>query len=214
MKGMQQGEKKRGQTLCGVLKHPLRVRILEVLNEGPKSPSQFVEEGLVPKAHYDHYQQALSLAAYHFRELEKEGCLRIVDTIPRRGATEHVYEGTARVYFTDEEFEQLAPDERSQFSRISFQGWIARADNAMRAGTFDARPDRWLTWVPFGTDERGWSDLTKAMAHCYATVEQIRHDSADRLAASGEEAISITFGMSGFQSPPPPPLPPAEPVGS
>jgi hypothetical protein len=182
-------KKKRGQTLCGVLKHPLRVRILEVLNEGPKSPSQFVEEGLVPEAHYDHYQQALSLAAYHFRELEKQGCLRIVDTIPRRGATEHVYEGTARVYFTDEEFEQLSLDERSQFSRISFQGWIARADN-----------------------ERGWSDLTKAMAHCYATVEQIRHDSADRLAASGEEAVPVTFGMSGFQSPPAPPLPPAEPI--
>jgi len=207
-----QGEKKRGGSLCGVLKHPLRVRILEILNEGPKSPSQFVQEGLVPKVHYDDYQQALSLASYHFRELEKVGCLRIVDTIPRRGATEHVYEGTARVYFTDEEFEQLPHDSRRQFSRISFQGLIARVDGAMEADTFDARTDRHLTWMPFGVDERGWAEMMAAMSACFGEVERIRHDSRDRLAESGDAVIPVTFGMVGFESPPPPPLPKAEPV--
>ena len=51
------------ETICTVLKHPLRVRILEVLNEGPLSPRQFVEERLIPKEHFSTYQQALSLAA-------------------------------------------------------------------------------------------------------------------------------------------------------
>src|SRR5215203_2582915 len=108
--GMEEREaerKKRSETICTVLKHPLRVRILEVLNEGPRSPSQFVEEGLIPKENFTTYQQALSLASYHFRELEKEGCLEVIESIPRRGAVEHVYRGLARVYFNDAEFEEM-----------------------------------------------------------------------------------------------------------
>jgi hypothetical protein len=203
-------EKKRADTICGVLKHPLRVRILEILNEGPKSPSQFVEEGLVPKEHYSTYQQALSLASYHFRELEKDGCLKIVASIPRRGAIEHVYEGKARVYFTDAEFEEMELARREQLSRISFQGLVARADGAMRAGTFDARTDRYLVWMPMQLDERGWAELSTALSGCFGEAEQIRHDAKDRLAASGEESIPVTFGVLGFESPPPPPLPEAE----
>ena len=45
MQATKRGEKRRGDTICGALKHPLRVRILEILNDGPRSPSQFVEEG-------------------------------------------------------------------------------------------------------------------------------------------------------------------------
>jgi hypothetical protein len=207
-------EKMRGKSICQVLKHPLRVRILEILNEGPKSPSQFVEEGLVPEPHYETYKQALSLISYHFRELEKEGCLRVVRAIPRRGALEHVYEGTARVYFTDEEFDQLPHDERRQFSRISFQGLVARAEGAMLADTFDSRSDRHLTWMACGVDEPGWDELMTALSTCFGEVERIRHDSADRLAGSGRPAINVTFGMVGFESPPPPPLPEAEPSES
>jgi hypothetical protein len=204
------GDRKRAETICAALKHPLRVRILEVLNEGPKSPSQFVEEGLVPKEHYTSYQQALSLASYHFRELEKEGCLEVVRSIPRRGALEHVYEGKARVYFTDAEFEEMPRVRRRKLSRISFQGLVARADGAMRADTFDSRTDRHLVWMPMPLDERGWDELTTALAACFGEVEQIRHDAKERLAASGEEAISVTFGMLGFESPSPPPLPEPE----
>jgi len=203
-------DQKRADTICAVLKHPLRVRILEILNEGPKSPSQFVEEGLVPEEHYSSYQQALSLASYHFRALERDGCLKVVAAIPRRGALEHVYEGKARVYFTDAEFEEMPLPQREQLSRISFQGLVARADGAMRAGTFDRRTDRYLVWVPMPLDERGWDELSAAQTQCFGQVEQIRHDAKERLAVSGEESISVTFGMLGFESPPPPPLPEAE----
>ncbi len=210
MKAPQAGEKKRGESICGVLKHPMRVRILEILNEGPKSPSQFVEEGLVPQQHYDNYHQALSLAAYHFRELRKAGLLEVVDMIPKRGAMEHVYRGLARVYFTDAEFERLSSNERRQFSRISFQGLIARADSAMQAGTFDSRTDRHLVWMPLSLDEQGWDEMVTAMTTCFGEVERIRHDTEDRLATSGEPAISATFGMVGFESPTPPPVAGAE----
>lgn len=150
------------------------------------------------------------MASYHFRELEKDGCLKVVASIPRRGAIEHVYEGKARVYFTDAEFEEMELSRREQLSRISFQGLVARADGAMRAGTFDARTDRYLVWVPMQLDERGWNELSTALSRCFGEVEQIRHDAKDRLAASGEKSIPVTFGVLGFESPAPPPLPEAE----
>ncbi|HEX5929789.1 MAG TPA: hypothetical protein VFY48_10390 [Solirubrobacterales bacterium] len=205
------GSRGRAETICAALKHPLRAHILEILNEGPKSPSQFVEEGLVPRDLYRTYPQALSLTAYHFRELEKEGCLEVVQSIPRRGALEHVYEGKARVYLTDAEFEKLSRVQRRRLSRTSFQGLVARADGAMRADTFDARTDRHLTWMPMQLDEQGWSELMSTLATCFGEVEQIRHDAKQRLAASGEKAVPATFGMVGFESPPPPPLPKPEP---
>jgi hypothetical protein len=199
-------QRKRAETICAVLKHPLRVRILEVLNEGPRSPSQFVEEGLIPKEHFTTYQQALSLASYHFRELEKEGCLEVIESIPRRGAVEHVYRGLARVFFDDAEFEATAAEDRRELSRISLQGLIARADRAVWEETFDARADRHLTWMPMQLDERGWEDMIAALASAFGELSQIRHDARDRLAASGEKVVAATVGMLGFESPPPPPL--------
>ena len=198
--------KKRSATIFNALKHPLRVRILEVLNEGPRSPSQFVEEGLIPREAYNSYQQALSLASYHFRELQKEGCLEIVESIPRRGAVEHVYRGLARVFIDDVEFEQMDPESRRRLSRISLQGMIARADRAIAEDTFDARADRHLTWVPMQLDERGWSEVVARLATTFEELTQIRQDAGDRLAASGEEVIPATVAMLGFESPPPPPL--------
>jgi hypothetical protein len=201
------GTKKRSETICTALKHPLRVRILEVLNEGPRSPSQFVEEGLIPKELFTTYQQALSLASYHFRELEKEGCLEVVESIPRRGAVEHVYRGmTPLVFFSDAEFEAMPQATRRKLSRIALQGLIARADRAISTETFDARPDRHLTWVPMQLDERGWEEVIDALAQTFGELTQIRHDAKDRLAASGEEVVPATVAMLGFESPPPPPL--------
>ncbi|HET9197944.1 MAG TPA: winged helix-turn-helix domain-containing protein [Solirubrobacterales bacterium] len=200
------GGKKRSVTIFNALKHPLRVRILEILNEGPRSPSQFVEEGLIPKDSFNSYQQALSLASYHFRELEKEGCLEIVESIPRRGAVEHVYRGLASIYVDDAEFEQLDRPSRVQLSRISLQGMIARADRAIAEDTFDARTDRHLTWVPMQLDERGWKEVIARLAATFAELTEIRRDASDRLAASGEEVIPATVAMLGFESPPPPPL--------
>jgi hypothetical protein len=198
--------KKRSETICNALKHPLRVRILEALNEGPRSPSQFVEEGLIPKEHFNTYQQALSLASYHFRELEKEGCLEVIESIPRRGAVEHVYRGLARVYFNDAEFEETPRRTRRRLSRISLQGMVARADRAIREDTFDARADRHLTWLPMQLDERAWEEVIATLAATFAQLTVIREDARDRLAASGGEVIPATVAMLGFESPPPPPL--------
>jgi hypothetical protein len=191
-------------TTCDALRHPLRVRILEVVNEHPMSPVQFINAGYAPD--FKTKQQALSLVSYHFRALEAAGCLEIAETVPRRGATEHVYRGCSRVFFSDEDFDALPLEERRQLSRTSFQGLVARTDSAMATGTFDARTDRHLTWRAMEVDPRGWKEITERLAACYRDIERLREDAEDRLAGSGGEVIPATVGMLGYQSPPRPKL--------
>jgi hypothetical protein len=187
------------------LRHPLRVRILEVVNEQDMSPIQFMLRQLAPDVEVS--AKALSSISYHFRQLADMGCIEVVDTIARRGATEHIYRGAVRAYFTDEEWEGPSERERCLISRTVYQGLAARAESAMMAHTFDSRSDRHLTWIAMEVDERGWGELMATLAGTYGNVLQIRHDAVDRLAASGEKVIPVTVGMLGFESPPPPPLP-------
>lgn len=184
------------------LRHPLRVRILEVVNEQDMSPSQFMQRQLAPDVEVS--AKALSSISYHFRELAKMGCIEVVKTIARRGATEHIYRGRARAYFTDEEWAALTPRERCLISRTMYQGLAARAEGAMMAHTFDSRADRHLSWIAMEVDEQGWTELMSALADTLGDVTQIRHDAQDRLAASGDKAVPVTVGMLGFESPPPP----------
>jgi hypothetical protein len=130
-----------------------------------------------------------------------------IESIPRRGAVEHVYRGKSRIYFTDEEFEEMPLEQRSKLSTISVQSLVARVDTAIRTKTFDARADRHATWRQLPLDERGWKEAMETLAACYGEIERIRHDALDRLAASGEQVVTTTIGMLGFKSPPPPPLP-------
>src|SRR3954452_13075637 len=72
--------------LARALSHPLRVQILEILSERVASPHDLSEELGVELTH----------VAYHTRTLDRCGCLELVDTAQRRGATEHYYRTAAR----------------------------------------------------------------------------------------------------------------------
>jgi hypothetical protein len=137
------------------------------------------------------------------------GCIEVARTYARRGATEHVYTGKARAYFTDEEWAELTQRERCLISRTMYQGLAARTEGAMLAHTFDSRPDRHLTWIAMEVDERGWTELMATLAATLGDLTQIRHDAGNRLAASGGNPVPVTIGMLGFESPPPPPPPPS-----
>ena len=164
----------------------------------------FINAGFAPDI--EDKQKALSRISYHFRELERAGCIKVLETIQRRGATEHVYGGCSRVFFSDAEFDALPAEQRADLSRASWQGLVARTDGALRKGTFDARTDRHLTWRAMDLDERGWEELTERLAQCFEDCEQIRREAQDRLAASGDKVVPTTMAMLGFESPPRPDL--------
>lgn len=191
-------EKLDGKPPSVALHHPTRIRILEVVNERDMSPVQFLQLGLVK----DGSESALSHVSYHFRKLAEDGCLEVVGEARRRGAVEHVYRGRARVWFSDEEWEEVHADERRLLSRAMYQGLAARAEGAMLDDTFDSRDDRHLTWVGFAVDERGWSEAMKALLDCFHRMHNIREEATRRLANSEQRGIPLTVGILGFESSP------------
>ena len=182
-------------TAASVLAHPLRVRILEVLNQRDMSPVEFCREGFAPAS------MEVSHVAYHFRELAEYGALDVVEENPRRGSVEHVYRGLGRAYFNDLQWNELDREERMRLSKTMVQGLMARIEGALMSATFDARVNRHLTWIAMRLDEQGWSEMTTALGAAFSEVEQIRADAEARLDHDGEEGIPATCGILGFPSP-------------
>jgi len=182
----------------------MRTRILDVVNEEPMSPVRFLDEGYSPMT-FDKRATGLSYVSYHFRQLEEAGCIEVVELIPRRGATEHVYRGCCRVFFSDEEFEQLPLEKRAALSRSSFQGLVARTDGAIRSGSFDKRPDRHMTWRAMDLDPEGWEEIKRIYGDAYVKAEEAREAATLRLADpdnEDRERFPVTVAMLAFESPP------------
>ena len=193
-------------TASEVLRHPIRVRILEALNTHDiLSPVEFLHKGFargVPGLQGRTLDAQMSNLSYHFRVLVEMDCIVLVATRPVRGSEEHFYRARSRAYFTDEEWSALGREERAAISKTMLQGFMAQAEGALLCDTFDSRLDRWLAWVPFKVDKRGWAEMVSAIACCYTEVEQIRHAACARLGQQADlEAIPVTFGIFGFESP-------------
>lgn len=78
-----------GPQMIRALNHPTRREILRTLLAGEGqtlSASEVAENSAVP----------LSSAAHHMRELSKAKAIRLVKTVPRRGAVEHFYRADLR----------------------------------------------------------------------------------------------------------------------
>jgi DNA-binding transcriptional ArsR family regulator len=174
---------------------PLRVRILEVLSQAEMSPIEFCREGFAPE------DLAIARVVDHFEALADDGSLAVVAESPARGREGRVYRGVARAYFSDLQWNQLDRAERVRVSRTIVQGLLARIDGAQRSDTFDARPNRHLTWVAMRLDEQGWSEMATALTAAFGEIEQIRAAAEARLDLDGEEGIAATCGILGFPSP-------------
>ncbi len=69
------------QRMATALSNPLRARALDLIATGVASPKLIADE----------LDLDVRTVAYHVRVLHKLGCIELVETLPRRGAVEHVY---------------------------------------------------------------------------------------------------------------------------
>lgn len=192
--------------LAEALRHPLRVRILEVLNEQDMAPNEFVDAGYAD--FFFGHRPNVSHISYHFRELHDFGCLEQVAWRKARGSVATIYRGTARAEFSDEQWGRLSEDEKRDISRTVAQGLMARIDGAFMADTFLTRDDHQLSWFAMRLDERGWGEVHKILADAFADVSRSHKDAEARLEESEEDGVTATAGILFFESPEP--TPPAE----
>jgi DNA-binding transcriptional ArsR family regulator len=180
------------QRLVRALGHPLRVRILEVVQVRNASPSELT----------DLLDAPLGNVAYHVRVLEKCGCIEQVSTARRRGAVEHYFRARPRSYIGHQDWRRVPPSLRDGVTGAQLGTFFDRAADALEAGTIDAREDTTLSWMPMAVDAAGWTEIVEVFKAATARLEKIHELNRRRMAQNGEGAISVVVGMAAFEPAP------------
>ena len=180
------------QKLVRALAHPVRIQILEILSERVASPNMIAIE----------LETGLSHVAYHTRALDRCGCLELVQTAQRRGATEHFYKARPRVFIGDQAWRSVPASIRGAVSAASLQTFMDKAVAALEAGTMDRREDTTFSWMPLHLDDQGWQEVTRILRGATDRVVEAQEESNRRAQASGrdERSISAVVALALFET--------------
>src|SRR6201996_5022540 len=180
------------QRLVRALGHPLRVKILEVVQVRKASPSELT----------DLLQAPLGNVAYHVRVLEKCGCIEQVATARRRGAVEHYFRARPRSYIGHQDWRNMPASLRDAVHGPSMGPSFDRGACALESGTMDARDDTTLNWMPMAVDQAGWDEVAAVFEAATNRLEAIHALCRRRMDQSGEGAIPMIVGMAGVEPAP------------
>lgn len=189
---MKQNPETIDQRLVRALAHPLRVQILEILTERIASPNLLSEE----------LDAGLTHVAYHTRALDKCGCLELVDTAQKRGATEHFYKALPYSFVGNMEWRKVPRTLRSAVTVATLQTFVDKVSAALEAGTMDDRDDTIFTWFPLLLDDQGWDEVNACMKEAINQILRIQARSKRRLSRRGglKKAISAIVGVAQFET--------------
>jgi DNA-binding transcriptional ArsR family regulator len=177
--------------IAKALSHPMRARILAILNERVASPNEIAEM----------IEERLPNVSYHVRALLDLDCIELVDTAQRRGAIEHYYRALVRPFFSDSDWKRIPRSGRQAISDTLLRVIWDDVSSASEAGTFDSRTNRSLAHSPMLVDEQGWSELTEVMARTLRDVEKIESQCARRLRKSEEAGVPTSVVLMQFETP-------------
>ena len=170
--------------LVKAMGHPLRVRILAMLDERAASPNQLA----------GWLGASLGTVAYHVRTLEQLGLIELVDETRVRGAVEHHYRARKRPSVRAEDWAQAPPiaKQAAVGSSLDVIAEYARASAA--AGGFD-RPDAQLRRALVRLDAKGFAQLSKACQKLLEQAEKIETAAAARIAEDPHAADVVEAGL-------------------
>lgn len=172
------------------LAHPLRVRILSVLEHRDASPRELARELGAPLAN----------VSYHVTQLRRLRLISLERETRRRGAVEHHYRLEVRPSISDEGWAAAPSMVKEALSQAAI-GQIGReVETAARDGAFE-RADIHLSRLPVTVDEAGFRALALEAERFVAKVQQIEEASAKRQARGGQESIHGRVVLMLFQSP-------------
>lgn len=178
--------------LVNALAHPLRVQILEILTERVASPNALANELGI----------ALGDVAYHTRALDRFGCLDLVSTAQRRGATEHFYKAAPHAFIGYRGWRKVPRPVRGAVTAASLQTFVDKAIAAFEAGAIDDRDDSTLTWMALELDDEGWSKVAEIMTEATERVLAVQEEASQRASRScpARRMFSTLAALAHFET--------------
>jgi DNA-binding transcriptional ArsR family regulator len=172
------------QRIVKALAHSLRLRILTVLNDRVASPNELHKQ----------LEEGLSQVSYHIKVLRDFEMIEQVKTEPRRGAVEHYYRATSKVFIPAWIVKAWPRSARRGVASTILEEIEIDLAESIGANLFDDRPDCVVTRDPRTLDGKGREDAEEAAAEFFERYESIGSESDKRL-ANGEgdgEAIQTS----------------------
>jgi DNA-binding transcriptional ArsR family regulator len=176
--------------LVKALAHPLRVRILAVLDEHVASPTELAEELHAP----------LGNVSYHVRTLLSLGLIELVKETPRRGSVEHHYSAVARPAISDQAWESVPDSVKRAMIGAALQQAGVYVNAAAAAGSFN-RANAHLSRTPLELDDEGWHAVAEELLRFMERAQEIERDCAERLKDAPEDLTRGQLLMMLFEDP-------------
>jgi DNA-binding transcriptional ArsR family regulator len=178
--------------LVQALAHPLRARMLSILQEREASPKELAAEFGIPLAN----------VAYHIQVLRKLKLIKLVKKTPRRGAVEHHYRADHGAHIDNEAW-NATPDYIKQSMIGAALEEIGRdVTDAAATGGFE-HSDAYLTRSKFVLDQPAWEELGEMLQAVLDRGDELQKESAKRLRDAGHEGERQTgLVMMLFESMP------------
>lgn len=136
-----------------------------------------------------------------FKKLETVGWLKEVSQRKRRGAQEKFYRATGPVILDDSgPWADVPPLLKETDSWRTFERLSAHVKEAMKAGTFDASPERYLAWSLLQLDRQGWKKVTAGVSTLLTFALDEQERAKARMRDSAEQPITLMVGLGAFDS--------------
>jgi len=171
------------------ISHPIRIRLLAMLDEEPASPVILANK----------LDQPLGTIAYHVRTLYDLGLLKLVSTRQRRGATEHYYQTTGHPRGSEESWEALDSVSKQRLLTALLARASDYASRSAAAGGFDAK-DAHISTNALKLDAKGWAQLAKESKKWLAKAEQIEREAAERIEADRGSVMHVGLNIMVFEA--------------
>lgn len=173
--------------LVKALAHPLRVRILGLLESRVMTPKQIASElGL-----------RLENVSYHVRILRDFGFIKLERKKQVRGAVEHHYKAVPRPRMTTQAWTDLPAVVQDAMTSANLSQLVQLISSAAEQGAF-ARAETQLTHRYLVVDGLGYTEASLAVTELLKELAKIERDSAHRIrmgAAQGEEAHVVAASL-------------------
>jgi DNA-binding transcriptional ArsR family regulator len=175
--------------LVNALAHPLRLRILSILEERTASPKELAREVDAPLTH----------VSYHVRQLANLGVIRLVRETVRRGTVEHHYSLEGRPGVTGGAWRD-APEIAKQALLVAVLRQVSAQVNAAAAEAGFSRSGAQLQRLTLQLDEEGWRDVSERLGELANELERIQTEATGRATKASTDAISATAVTMMFEA--------------
>jgi DNA-binding transcriptional ArsR family regulator len=169
------------EALLRAISHPLRHRLLGMLDGRTASPNQLARELGLP----------LGRVSYHIRLLNDLGAIELVGTEPRRGALEHFYRAVTTVWFNEADWSKLPRSARRGILGQNLQHIFASVTKAADGGGFD-NPGSAVMRAPLELDEEGVKELSELLSSSIDRAREINGRAAERRSSGATTTLIPT----------------------